>query len=33
MDYEICNLTKHEHEFVRVKVCVVFLFGGIACSN
>jgi hypothetical protein len=33
MDSKICNLTKHEHEFVIVKVCVVFFFGGATCTN
>jgi hypothetical protein len=33
MDSKICNLTKHEHEFVKVRVCVVFLFGGATCNN
>ncbi len=33
MDFEICSLTKHEHEFVKMKVCVVFLFRGATCNN
>jgi hypothetical protein len=33
MDFAICNLTKCEHEFVKVRVYVVFLFGGATCNN
>jgi len=33
MDSEICSLTKHEHEFVKVKVCAIFFFGGATCTN